>query len=159
MEKPFIENEDKFQVFPNILGADDLDTSLIINNIRECINYLNIQSWYEKILEIKLGYGCGGVIVVILVTFERPISSSDDRLWVIGGDLPNAYLVLDRIRSVKAALKEYVRLMREWCDSVFQHRSVSDNFPIDAIPSIENAMSLKKRMDFIEERLLKDFAD
>lgn len=154
MKQIYVRNEESFPIFPSVIGDTVEDISKINANIAECINYLQSQKWCEEISEIKYAFGVGGIIVILLVTFKKPVNSNDLRLWVFGGDLPNAYLVLDQTRTVEDALKEYISLMREWCESILHNRSIQENFPVGALPTLENANSLRIRINYIEQNIL-----
>ena len=73
----------------------------------------------------------------------------DDWLWVVTGDLPPAYLVMDESPDAASALRAYVREMRQWTDAARSGESVEGLIPVNADPSVENADRLAKRLDFL----------
>jgi|SRR5689334_15055919 len=78
----------------------------------------------------------------------------DQWLWVIVGDLPPAYLVVDASPTPLAALANYVDLMQEWTDAVKDKRPVNDCIPVNAPTTCEYADLLQQRLDYIRKEFL-----
>jgi hypothetical protein len=79
----------------------------------------------------------------------------DNWLWVVVGDLPSAYLVLDGSPTPIKALNSYVELMQEWVDAVSQGRSTNNLIAVDAPETAENANLLKRRLKFLKQQFLR----
>lgn len=69
-------------------------------------------------------------------------------MWVVVGDLPTAYLVVEPEDSPAQALERYCDLMEQWIASV-RDGQLSEVFPVSAEPTLENADALEKRIAFL----------
>lgn len=78
----------------------------------------------------------------------------DQRLWVIVGDLPPAYLVLDDAPSSDAALGRYVDEMEAWVSAVRGGRAIDGVIPVNVEPSPEHAEMLATHLYFLRSRVL-----
>jgi hypothetical protein len=96
------------------------------------------------------------VIAVFLFHFAEKIKGTDEWLWVIEGDAPTAYLVLDRATNPLAALQIYCELMEAWADAVLKGGSLDGVFPVEAEATAENAVNLIKRIKFISNELIPE---
>jgi len=70
-------------------------------------------------------------------------------LWVIVGDLPSAYLVVETDDSPADAMERYCGLMEDWIAAVRDGTSLQDVFPVTADPTPESALLLEKRIAFL----------
>jgi hypothetical protein len=95
-----------------------------------------------------------GVIGVFLFEFEPARPGVDDRLWVVVGDLPPAYLVCDHASTWQEALGAYVDEMRRWVKAVQEGSGLEDVIPVNAAPTTEHAGLLETRLDFVEENFI-----
>ena len=126
--------------------------------LQEAKQYISSFDWAPPIAEVHMRIGAGGALAVFLVTFVRGIGPERDKhLWVIVGDLPSAYLVVDRASDAVAALSIYCELMEEWADAVLGGSSLDDVFPVDAPATRENAGMLLSRVGFIREKIIPEF--
>jgi hypothetical protein len=96
-----------------------------------------------------LASGVGGIAAVFLFEFSRPVHDTDDRLWVIVGDLPSAYLVVEIGDSPADAMERYCGLMEDWITAVRDNTSLQDVLPVAADPTPESALLLEKRVAFL----------
>jgi len=138
-------------------GEDAEETAQLKAMLRDATDYLRSFRWCPPIDRIYLGRGVGGVVAVFLFHFSNPIQDNDEWLWVVVGDLPTAYLVLDQAGDPASALEMYCQLMDQWAKAVLEGRSLEDAFPVTAEPTPENAKSVLKRVNFIRTRLLPDW--
>jgi hypothetical protein len=137
-----------------IIGEDAEETSLLKEMLRNATDYLQSFQWCPPIDRVYLGCGIGQVVAVFLFHFHERIHGTDEWFWVIEGDLPTAYLVLDQASDPASALEVYCNLMEEWAKAVLEGRSLKDVFPVEVEPSPDNAKNLLKRLNFIRIRLL-----
>jgi hypothetical protein len=137
-----------------ICGDDAEDTRLLREMLHRATQYIQSFEWCPPIEHVYLGCGVGGVVAIFLFHFGEPVKGTDEWLWVVGGDLPSAYLVLDRANDPVLALDGYCELMEAWARSVLAARPLQDVFPVEAKPTLDNAKSLLKRVNFIRTRLL-----
>ncbi|HVP13455.1 MAG TPA: hypothetical protein VMV94_19940 [Phycisphaerae bacterium] len=140
-----------------IVGDDAEDTRLLREMLQSATGYMRSLEWCPPIDRIYLGCGVGGVVAVFLFHFSKPIQGTDEWLWVVEGDLPTAYLVLDQASDPVTALDLYCGLMDEWARAVLAAQPLQDVFPVEAEPTPDNAENLLKRLDFIRTRLLPDW--
>lgn len=144
----------KFQVAPNLIGDDPEDTRQLIMMADRAANYVRSHSWAPPIQRLLLAYGIGGVLALFLVEFELPIDGTDDQLWAVAGDLPSAYFVIDQARTPADAIEVYCELMEDWANKVLSGGDLSDEYPVEAEPTIEHAEMLLSRVDFIRQKLI-----
>ncbi|MEW6745506.1 MAG: hypothetical protein AB1486_22365 [Planctomycetota bacterium] len=140
-----------------IAGEDAEETALLKEMLRDATDYLLGFQWCPPIDRVYLGRGVGGVIAVFLFHFADRIGDTDEWLWVVEGDVPTAYLVVDQARDPASALEVYCQLMDDWAKAVLDGRSLADVFPVQAEPTFDNATSLIRRLDFLRRRLLPDW--
>jgi hypothetical protein len=121
----------------------------------EARRYLRSFKWAPEIQSQTLWFGVGDVIAVFSFTFATAIDrTKDDELWVVVGDLPAAYLVVNEGEGPRAAVATYCKLMSQWCAAVESDESTGKTFPIEAQATKENAELLRRRIEFIEQELL-----
>src|SRR5258708_22011579 len=117
--------------------------------LEEAIDLIRGCEWSGTSRRRWFGMGVGGVVAVFLFELEPIRPDVDDRLWVVAGDLPPAYLVLDNARTAREALSEYVEQMSLWVEAAKSGDSVDDLIPVNVPPTPENADLLERRLDFI----------
>ncbi len=64
------------------------------------------------------------------------------------------YFVIDNAPKPSAALKVYCQLADQWVASVLSAGETAKSFPIQADRTIENALSLRKRTEFIRKEII-----
>ncbi|MEL6339763.1 MAG: hypothetical protein AAFQ65_07635, partial [Myxococcota bacterium] len=83
----------------------------------------------------------------------EPTGSEDTWLWVVAGDLPSAYFVVDDSGNPKEAMQTYDELIRDWISAVRNGSSLEEVFPFEVSPTLEHAEMLETRLDFLKERI------
>ena len=136
-------------------GEDWEDTELLKKMLQEADNYISSYEWCPVIKEKYFGYGIGGIVAVFLYKFVSSINQTDDWLWIVVGDLPSAYLVIDNTNSPMDALKGYCELMEDWANSIKSNGSIDGCYPVKAVPTKENAQLLLNRINFIRREILR----
>lgn len=122
----------------------------------EAEGFVSAFSWAPNISSSTLCFGVGGVIAIFLFKFGSLIGDTDDKLWVIVGDLPSAYLVVDEDDDPRQATERYCELMDDWCEAVEQGSDLSEVYPVDVPATSENSELLRKRISFIRNEILLD---
>jgi hypothetical protein len=135
-------------------GDDENDTDSLRKMLVRAETYLTSFPWCPPIVERYIGVGISEVIALFLFRLERPIDDADQWLWVVEGDLPSAYFVVDKTHDPASALNVYCELMDEWCDAVENKRSLDEVFPVSADPTTRNAETLRSRVQFLREKVL-----
>jgi hypothetical protein len=142
-----------------IVGDDVEDTELLQQMLQKATAYLQSFRWCPPIEQIYLGLGVGDIVAVFLFHFRERIQGTEEWLWVVVGDLPSAYLVIDDADNSVAALEAYCELMEDWAKAVLEGKPLDDAFPVEAKPTPDNARLLLRRTEFIRTRLLPDWRD
>lgn len=137
-----------------ISGDSKKDTLLLKEMAGEAREFLLSFKWCRSIRHSWFGWGVGGVCAVFFFEIDPSSKNVDQWLWVIVGDLPPAYLVVDASPTPLAALANYVDLMQEWADAVKDKRPVNDCIPVNAPATREYADLLQRRLDFIRKKFL-----
>lgn len=138
----------------NIQGDTPKDTRLLNGMLRKAKDYIGSFSWASEPKTVYFGGGIGGVLAVFLFEFSEPIAGSDTWLWVIVGDVPSAYLVVDVTPTPTLAIEEYCKLMEEWARAVEDGGSLDDVFPVAAAPTDEHAKMLRSRIRHIRKEVV-----
>jgi len=113
--------------------------------------YLKSLDWIETYSDINFVRGWGSIITIFLVDIRD--EEGDDKIYVIIGDIPTAYLNYP-IGSSYEILEEYVRVMSDWANKVLNHERIEECFPVRTKATEENARDLIKRLNFISENLI-----
>lgn len=137
-----------------VSGEDGTDTSLLRQMSEEAKTYLLSFEWCKAIRKQWFGWGVGGIAAVFLIEFDPATPDVDEILWVIVGDLPPAYLVIDESPTPLVALKTYVDLMQQWVDAVRAGESIEDCIPVNNAPTRESADALEMRLTFLRRKFL-----
>src|SRR5260370_27952817 len=100
-----------------IVGGDEEDTKLLRKMAAEAREYIISFKWCLPIKSMRFADGVGGVIAIFLVEFEGKVGGTDNRLWIVVGDLPSAYMVVEPDDCAKETLEGYCELMNDWIDA------------------------------------------
>lgn len=132
-------------------GDDDEDTKLLQKDFSTSKSFLLSHDWCFAISSAYFGIGVGGIFSIFLIEVD---GDCDDWLWVVEGDLPSAYLVIDQASNPRQALRVYLQLMRQWIMAVRGQCRFDDAYPVDAEPTEENARQLESRLEYLETEFL-----
>ncbi len=121
---------------------------------QDALDYIGAFDWAPPIKSTYLAAGIGRVVGLFFVEFDFPIDDTDDKLWVVVGDLPSAYFVVDNAADSAAALRVYCERMAGWADAVDQGEPLSDVFPVSDPPTKRNAQSLRERIGFLQTEII-----
>jgi hypothetical protein len=141
----------------NICGEDANETKEILGVLSKAKSYIRSHKWCPAISEAYMGIGVGSVLGVFLFRFTKKIGV-DDLLWVIGGDIPFVYLVVDEANNPANALAVYCSLMDDWVNAVLDGKSVEECFPVNSPADKEHAEMLKSRLEFIREQVIPAYS-
>ncbi len=143
----------------SMFSIEDLDLEDTIENHqirdleKEVESYLSSYSWFVRVNKFLFAAGFSKIAVFYI---EIESINYDKELWIIAGDLPIAHLVVDDLPNAKEALIEYVHIMRNWIDELRRGGDLKEQFPIKVDPTLENAIDLERRLDFIEKRFIPE---
>jgi hypothetical protein len=138
-----------------IKGDSAQESRLLKRMANEAEQYLLSFAWCKRIKAGWFGWGVGGVCAVFFFEIVPAKNGIDRWLWVVVGDLPSAYLVIDGSPRPLAALKTYVELMQEWVQAVQNKKSTDECIPVSVPATIKNARLLERRLAFIKKRFLE----
>jgi hypothetical protein len=130
------------------------ETALLRSDLEAAKRFLLHRRWCFGIGDVYFGAGLGGVVSVFLVEIAPKPSHIDPWLWVIVGDIPPAYLVLDRSPNPIAALENYLDLMEEWVELARLGETSDQVIPVNAASTPENADELQKRLTALREHII-----
>src|SRR5689334_18694724 len=92
-------------------GDSKKDALLLKEMAGKAREFLLSFKWCRNIRRSWFGWGVGGVCAVFFFEIDPSSKNADKWLWVIVGDLPPAYLVVDASPTPLAALANYADLM------------------------------------------------
>jgi hypothetical protein len=135
-------------------GDTDVDTEEILALCDEAAEFLRGFSWCGRIEERFVGLGVPGLVGVFLFRFEPRGSGVDPWVWVIAGDLPPAYITTENAPNPACALDAYIGAMQSWVRAVRDGRSVKDEIPVGAPPTLPFAAALESRLAILDREVL-----
>lgn len=149
------------------MGEDAEDTALLRETVGLAHRYLLGWDWCGEIRECYLGdVSLGGIVAVLLFRIEPASEGVDDWLWVVVGDVPPAYLVLDVSPNPAAALDGYIVEMERWITAVRGGEPVDELMPVRTRdghellrPSRELADEIDTRLRYLRDEILPYYAD
>ena len=147
-------NKQHYQKIPDIAGDDEVDTARLRELAVAATSYIQSFSWCPPIKDMYLAYGVGEIVAVFMVEFPSKIQGTDDKLWVVVGDLPNAYLVVEPEDDEAQALERYCELMDQWVDAVRNGGDLRQVFPVSAQPTTEHAEMLSSRIEVLRAEII-----
>ena len=122
---------------PDVTSLTPADGALA----ERALAYLAEQDWCPPVRDAFLGWEQAGV-AAFLVRLQAPIEEADAELWVVAGDLPCAYLVVDEAPDGATALLVYCDLMDDCAWTLLAGYPVDEAFPVALEPTPENAERL-----------------
>jgi hypothetical protein len=140
-----------------MFGGDEEDTKLLRAMSTEAQAYIQSFSWCKSIRETYFGDGYGGIIALFFFRIEPTKANVDEWLWVVVGDLPSAYLVIDRSKNPSQALENYIDEMSKWVKLAKQGKSSKNVIPVNVAATPENAEALEGRLKFLREVMVPAF--
>lgn len=147
---------------PNLQSVHEINTSKninllskdICNALKNAVEFIKFYNWCEEIESSYFGYGADGIIYLFLFKIKSIRVDVDPWIWVIVGDVPPAYLTCDSASNPYEALDSYLGAMEEWVEAAMSGCSVANLIPVNVPATRENAEMLKKRLVFLDERVL-----
>ena len=123
--------------------------------LEEARGFLSTFNWCRRTEESYFGIGYADILAVFLFRISPACTGVDDWLWVVVGDLPNAYLVTEGNLTPELAVDGYVYEMSRWVEAAKDGRPVEDLIPVNVAPTQENAEALERRLRALKE-IVKD---
>lgn len=94
-------------------GESAYETQLLQAYAQEARAYLESFPWCTGLRQLLYGIGVGGVIAVFLAEISVK-ATAQEWLWVVTGDLPAAYLPMERAGAPCEALLAYCDEVGRW---------------------------------------------
>jgi hypothetical protein len=116
--------------------------------------FLTTFKWCGSIREFYFRDGIGDVFAIFLARIEPWGPNVDEYLWVVVGNLPPAYLVVDDCRTPKEALHGYIGEMRKWVEVAEDGGSPVNVIPVNVPATPEEAHALRLRLDALEHEII-----
>lgn len=138
-------------------GEDAEETDALHAMYHVAEQYLAGFKWSGAVRAGYCGLGIGDIVAVFLFEIEPRSKDVDKFLWVVVGDIPPAYLVIDDAPNGACALKVYLDEMMLWVEAVEKGRPVDDLIPVNAPPTVGNAKALRKRLEFLKKDVLSEY--
>ena len=137
-----------------MIPIDSIESDGVRDLATEARHFLGRFAWCEEIRAGYLAWAVTGILGVFLFEIRPGRPGVDDRLWVVVGDLPPAYLVCTDAATWQEALSGYVLELQRWVDTVRRDGDLAGLIPVNAPPTPESADRLQPRLDFIRKTLL-----
>ena len=142
-----------------MLGEDAEETKLFHMAYLAAKEYLLAFPWCESIRGTYFGDGIGGIVEVFFFHIQPARAGVDEWLWVIVGDIPLAYLVVDNCKVPSEALEAYIQQMTKWVELAKQGLVSRHVMPVSAKATPEEAAILEKKLDLLRQFALPRFQD
>jgi hypothetical protein len=142
-----------------MVGEDEEETSQLRALYETARRYIESFRWAGQIEAAHFGLGVADIVGVFLFEFIPVNKSVDSLLWVVVGDIPSAYLVVDESKNPAQALDSYIFEMNEWVDAAQAGKSTNELIPVNVKPTIENAKKLRGRLEFLKKEILEYYKD
>lgn len=142
------------EALSEILWDDEQDLAHYQAMVTQAKSFLERFRWCGGVRALYGGKAIPGVVAVFLAEITPGETGVDQTLWVVVGDVPPAYLVLDRAPNSTDALGIYIENMRRWVRAVLAGESTRGLIPVNTEPTPESAEMLASRLDFLEREIV-----
>jgi hypothetical protein len=151
---------DTTKVIPVALmkGEDEEETAGLNEMLEEATDYLKSFSWVREVKAAYLGIGFPKIVGVFLFEIDSSKEDIDDKVWVVVGDLPPAYITAEDAPNPATALDAYIGAMEQWVAAAKTGRGVENLIPVNVPPTIENAERLESRLRFLDKEILSQYS-
>ncbi len=140
-----------------LFGEDEEDTRLLRGMVDVAQEFLLSFSWCKSIREMYFGSGVGGVVAVFFFHIEPSRPDVDEWLWVVVGDVPPAFLVIDLNKSPSQVLESYIDEMAEWVKLAEHGCSSEEVIPVNVPATREHAKALAGRLKVLRDVIVPMF--
>ncbi len=140
-----------------LFGDDEQDTRLLRQMAKRAAAFLQDFNWCKSIRESYFGDGYGGIVAIFLFRIDPIGPEIDEWLWVIVGDIPPAYLVIDKSNTPSLALEGYIEEMSKWVQLAKKGKSSKKVIPVNVPATPDNAKLLEERLNIFTEILVPAF--
>ena len=110
--------------------------------------------WCSDVREDYVGMFYPGILGVFLFRIDTTWDDVDEWVWVIVGNLPQAYITPEDCPNAALALERYIGALEDWVEAAENGDSVLDLIPVNVPATPEWAAELNGRLEFLKERIL-----
>ncbi|MFP5237479.1 MAG: hypothetical protein ACLGSD_16400 [Acidobacteriota bacterium] len=135
-------------------GEDEDETRRLRDMEARARDFITSFNWCTAVLDLYFGDGIGDVFAVFFARIKPARPSVDEYLWIVVGDIPPAYLVIDDSPTPKAALECYIREMRKWVALAKDGKSSRDVIPVNVPATPQWAGILESRLNALEQKMI-----
>lgn len=135
-------------------GEDEEDSALLREMEDNAEKFLKFFPWCLEIQESFFGAGIGGIVAIFFFRIAPSRPDVDEWLWVVVGDMPPAYLVIDRCKTPSEAIEAYIEEMSEWVELARHGQESADVIPVNVPNTPEWAENLSSRLKTLKTILL-----
>lgn len=147
-------NYSHLKTIAEMIGEDEEETEQFRALYAEAKSFFESFIWAGQIRTVYFGAGVADLVGVFLFEHTPASVDVDSCLWVIVGDIPPAYLVVDCATTAAGALTTYISEMQEWISAVNSGTTIENCIPVNVPATKENAAALIKRLNFLEKEIL-----
>jgi hypothetical protein len=140
-------------------GEDEEETAGLRELLDEATAYLKRFGWHRGLGEAYFGLGVAKILGVFLFEVVPASEEVDDKVWVVVGDLPPAYISTEDAPNPATALDSYIGAMEEWVEAAKEGRGVEGLIPVNVPPTAENADRLESRLRFLDDEILSHYEE
>ena len=138
-------------------GEDEKENFEVRQMLEVAKTYLASFAWSKGVMQDYVGIAVGGVLGVFLFKITPKDEKVDEWVWVVTGDVPQAYITAESAPNPACALDAYIGAMEEWVQAVKSGRPVKDLIPVGVSPSLKNAENLERRLSFVDREILSRY--
>jgi hypothetical protein len=142
-------------------SSENEDAEGLTKLAREAESFLTWHNWCGAIRQGYLDFDWYGILALFYFEIEPASPNADNRLWVIVGDAPPAYLDMQSCPTETAAIEGYVYELQRWVDAVKAGQSVDELMPVywrvsllPIEPTLAFAQDLERRLDFFRTEII-----
>jgi hypothetical protein len=122
----------------------DVGTPAFLKLFHGAREYVCSLAWVKRVKQVFVGLVLGERAAVFLYE-TAPVKRGVDRFhWIVWGDVPAAYLVLDDAPDPDSAVEAYLFEVRNWIAAVRGQESLPDVMPINWPKTPEGADQLEQ---------------
>ena len=154
-------NYDGLIKIEDLPGSDATDAEGLVKLAREAESFVLWHRWCGGIRQGYLDFDWYGILALFYFEIEPASPEADDRLWVVVGDAPPAYLDLESCPTETAAIEGYVDELQRWVAAVKAGQSIKELMPVYRRISLQRveptqriAEDLQRRLDFLRSEII-----
>jgi hypothetical protein len=157
----------KLTALTEFVAEDEEETAEVREMAERAARFLRSFDWCDDVVEVWVGdVTADSVVAVFLCRIVADRDGVPEWLWVVVGDVPPAYVVVDDAPNPASALDAYVGEMQEWVAAAKRGEPVDNLIPVldadgtrELPPTPETAEELERRLGLIDAEILSGCRD